>query len=109
MITKHTPGPWHIGHTSNTEEGKNEFIEIDSKKGSVARAWHPDAFDGTQKETEANARLIANAPKLLKKLNEARNIISNLLQESKLKESVKNEIRVHRNSIDETIKETNNL
>ena len=78
MKTKHTPGPWHVGHTSNTEEGKNEFIDIDSKKGSIARAWHPNVFSGTQKETEANAKLIAAAPELLEALKAIKDNIKEL-------------------------------
>lgn len=64
MTTKHTPGPW------STEVDRKKALEINIVSGNrpfVATAWpanHPD------KEQEANARLIAAAPDLLKALEE---------------------------------------
>jgi hypothetical protein len=58
MDTKHTPGPWH---TAGQEQ-----VQIRSEKHQIAKAW---CFAG--KTGQANARLIAAAPTMLKALQDA--------------------------------------
>lgn len=60
--TKHTPGPWTVGHVINPVQLRRP--KVFSKTG-------PEFFliDGPDEETaEANARLIAAAPDCLKAL-----------------------------------------
>ncbi len=55
--TKHTPGPWIAEHTSVRTEGEGSFRRI---------AY----MEGNNPADEANARLIACAPDLLKALSD---------------------------------------
>lgn len=59
LITKtnHTPGPWHVGYSHNQE--KSIFNESSSACVCIVEPLL------NQKETEANAKLIAAAPELL--------------------------------------------
>lgn len=54
--TKHTPGPWEVGEEGEILAGSSEFL--------VATAYHG------RPAQEANARLIAAAPELLKTVKE---------------------------------------
>ena len=72
-MTEHTPGPWRLmqhkpnlfsiiarGTNPNMEDGENVIAEVQPAYLPLS-ALHPD-------EIEANARLIAAAPKLLEAL-----------------------------------------
>ena len=71
MSTQHTPGPWAVGSKSGHIETANAW------RMSIAICYNKDSkADGVSKEEfEANARLIAAAPELLKALNECRRAI----------------------------------
>lgn len=64
MKTQHTPGPWSI-------EGRNKVnVKISDKSGFTcvhAQIWFPKQI----KQAQANARLVAAAPELLKACKEA--------------------------------------
>jgi hypothetical protein len=69
MSTKHTPGPWRV--TSNSWEVSTVY----STAGEVARCYiDSEVTEDTQDQwgpiKEANARLIASAPELLKALQD---------------------------------------
>lgn len=69
---KHTPGPWQVVDAGNPE--------IRSASGQcLADAWSYD-LDSTD-EALANARLIAQAPELLKALAEAQGVFQGLADE----------------------------
>lgn len=64
----HTPGPWHVWHTTNVttllESGRPERIVANCGVFSDGRE-----ADSGYEENEANARLIAAAPELLAALH----------------------------------------
>ena len=62
MSAKHTPGPWMPGCKSHGASCRHPAIMSDD--GQVAIA----AWQGSEAATDANARLIAAAPELLKAL-----------------------------------------
>ncbi len=65
-ITKHTPGPWSVGHvTVNTRERKWKDIFVPG--GHIARCYLDTAVGSQQ---AANIKLIAAAPELLAALRE---------------------------------------
>lgn len=65
--TKHTPGPWTIGRVEQGPDSKSIYIEaIDGYTAEIAQVWGHNS-DG---DLEANARLIAAAPKMLAALKE---------------------------------------
>ena len=85
-IMKHTKGKWRI---------KNK-INIKTINGKcIADIW---GFDVTEKEIEANAKLIASAPELLESLIELENIVS-LLVDFDGKSVYKDETKKARNTI----------
>ena len=70
---KHTPGPWKadipIAKRGSTPESKTIGIweDMDRSPGFIAEVW----FNTDMETQEANAALIAAAPKLLKALKAA--------------------------------------
>jgi hypothetical protein len=62
MSAKHTPGDWLVAYNRNTGRAK---LEVLGRNGQICVA----AELGDGPEAEANAKLIAAAPKLLKALN----------------------------------------
>lgn len=65
MSAKHTPGPWRVKRS----ESKPAFNVVGTKVGckyKIARC--PYISDDDKQEAEANAKLIAAAPELLKAL-----------------------------------------
>lgn len=68
QITKHTPGPWTIGHNYHEDVDDKNQIEIRcivntwDDTGLLATVFTPDS-----ERAIANARLIAAAPELLDK------------------------------------------
>ena len=79
MSAKHTPGPW-----TTTPSGEASFIPLRShhceKLGFCIGFVNYDINDGQGSIPEANARLIASAPDLLKVLRMARAKIAAELQ-----------------------------
>lgn len=70
MNTKHTPGPWMYAGAGAI---KRDYTAIGCTDGeTIASAWgHSNSgFFVSEKEKEANARLIAAAPELLEQLQE---------------------------------------
>jgi hypothetical protein len=67
METNHTPGPWKVGG--------GRYLPITAMvKGKSAQIGRAESFGQiSDEECEANARLIAAAPELLKALEEAHN------------------------------------
>lgn len=57
-MSKHTPGPWEAGDV----DGDDIYIWSEGQKQFVGLASYED---GTQREVQANAHLIAAAPELL--------------------------------------------
>lgn len=55
--TKHTPGPWFVSRNSN-------YVRAESSKG-----WNIATIEDQPPYKEANAKLMAAAPELLKALN----------------------------------------
>jgi len=72
MKAKHTPGPWrHVPHFQNGEHCATYYIGTPSSVGpeSISRCTavaSNSSFPLTAEETEANARLIAASPDLLR-------------------------------------------
>lgn len=77
----HTPGPWSVGHTRDTTERyQHTSFEVPVHVGAFGVNGGPGnalaivylggkgAIDGSREAVEANARLIAQAPELLKVL-----------------------------------------
>lgn len=72
MSTKHTPGPWRMSDcgkwsVSHDGYGATSYIGVKDQTGAVvaiAVAHDPEPFSSNP-DPEANARLIAAAPKLL--------------------------------------------
>jgi len=70
-MSEHTKGPWKVAtwhYPQASLEVDREKIIVQSDHDIIAqmlRLWHPDR---REKEMEANARLIANAPALLEAL-----------------------------------------
>ncbi len=62
MNTKHTPGPWVASRSANAAFTRHPAIISDT--GEVAMA----TWAGNERQTDANARLIAAAPELLSAL-----------------------------------------
>ena len=80
-MSNHTPGPWYVA-SFQTEDWR---INISSETGTVAAAYHlnDDPCD-PDKESEANAKLIAAAPELLKALEFYHGLIENLTQADRI-------------------------
>ena len=72
MTTKFTPGPWYVG--SGTYEGRNIYsvASVTDDEGFTYQPIVASAEDDGIKCWDANARLIAAAPDLLRYLKEAR-------------------------------------
>ena len=72
MTTKFTPGPWYVG--SGTYEGRNIYsvASVTDYEGFTYQPIVASAEDDGIKCWDANARLIAAAPDLLRLLKEAR-------------------------------------
>lgn len=64
---KHTPGPWKL-EIIHLSTGRNRHVRASSPSRGVAEVWGPDE----DKESDANARLIAAAPELLEALRDIR-------------------------------------
>jgi hypothetical protein len=62
-MSAHTPGPWKIIPSKTV-------LKYELKRANTSVAWHAP-------EHEANAKLIAAAPKLLEALQVARDVIVN--------------------------------
>lgn len=60
---KGTPGPWLLEQTT-IYALNNERVPVNRFTASVDRGWRDDGKRIGQQEVEANARLIAAAPKL---------------------------------------------
>lgn len=69
-MNKHTPGPWEIG-LRESAYAMERTIEADAINSGAPLAIIRG--DGSTKENEANARLIAAAPDMLEALKLARN------------------------------------
>ncbi len=63
VSTKHTPGPWDVGAARKTMVMARTKTVLIADCGNV-----PQNFGTSQGETEANARLIAQAPAMLEAL-----------------------------------------
>jgi len=64
-MSKHTPGPWEILRYCNVRDNDPDAVGVGSDMGIVADVWK----DGVMEEAgDANAKLIAAAPELLKML-----------------------------------------
>lgn len=74
---KHTPGPWEVLKDSRTGLEPRIFVRTVEKKLSIAASIGPN-MDGLHPENEANAKLIAAAPRLYTELVAADAIICNL-------------------------------
>ena len=72
MTTKFTPGPWYVG--SGTYEGRNIYsaASVTDDEGFTYQPVVASAEDDCIDCWDANARLIAAAPDLLRYLKEAR-------------------------------------
>lgn len=64
MSVPHSPGPWWIKRGLDC----NTVAVLDARRHYVVEDIRPDADDDPTQEREANARLIAAAPDLLKAL-----------------------------------------
>jgi hypothetical protein len=58
--TKFTPGPWMVG-----EKDRNDQTVVDGPHSTICTCFH-HCVKSLEREMEANARLIAAAPDLLK-------------------------------------------
>ena len=81
MSTKFTPGPWHANWTRLNGKAIG-FHVADETHGSIRPIC--EFYDGTEamppEEVEANARLIAAAPKLLEALQDCERVMSEELK-----------------------------
>ena len=69
---KHTKGKWEYSKVANFSDTLVSFINC----GEVAIAQtRTNTYNSTKEETEANARLIASAPDLLKACEETVNLL----------------------------------
>jgi hypothetical protein len=84
----HTPGPWTVGINSNT--GTPE-LEIYGRNGQCCVA----AELGNGPEAEANARLIATAPDLLKALRAILMDADELLKKARMTPQFRNGLEHH--------------
>lgn len=92
METKHTKGEWKIVSKSK----HRGWININSKKGIIARSFHGDMEPiVTVEEAEANVKLIAAAPDLL----EALQSIVGTLENEGVSWRYENEINLAKNAI----------
>ena len=67
MNAKHTPGPWAVGHEMNSERPGSVPV-VAMVRDSLGGKMHVAFVNGMAGEQEANARLIAAAPDLLRAL-----------------------------------------
>ena len=75
--TTHTPGPWEYTHNSNSAA---EFVEVTAANGDeIAHVYDSRMDDG-----EANARLMATAPRLLEALEDMTIIVGEMLADALL-------------------------
>lgn len=73
MTTQHTPGPWHVGCqndalfvTAGREPAlNNDHPWHDAPRVALCKVFGPSDDDCLPVDAEANARLMAAAPKLL--------------------------------------------
>ena len=74
-MNKHTKGPWEADFTWVNPGNNHHVLHVHKGAEIIAQLWLTDVYDGTfkmrQKATEANARLVAAAPLLLKACDEA--------------------------------------
>ena len=78
IMTEHTPGPWKYHARLSASENHHGFaISAPTHKPSQHRIRIGDVIpmDADGAEGEANARLIAAAPRLLEALQIARNVV----------------------------------
>jgi hypothetical protein len=80
MNTSHTPPPWRISRTGETEGSHPNRVQISGRSwgrfASVVVRMNGDNFDSP--EGSANARLIASAPDMLSALQTALACLENL-------------------------------
>lgn len=67
MNARHTPGPWVVQKSNGLHDGQHDFAIHATKAKVLAEAFGRDS-NGNIISAEANARLIAAAPDLLKAL-----------------------------------------
>ena len=80
IVSSHTQGPWHYALTV-VDNGDEYLTIIGTPNGNEDDLPHRGAFigkiTGKRERREANARLIASAPKLLEALEELRKELRN--------------------------------
>lgn len=72
METQHTPGPWRSEYTTNAPSPYRVMASERTKPVATIPERGNHAGDEFTEETQANALLIAAAPKLLEALENAR-------------------------------------
>lgn len=73
---KHTAGPWHINAGSTNDKRDHEIYSDIANRTYVAAVVHRNGIAGD--EVDANARLIAAAPELLKELDKMNTLLANI-------------------------------
>ena len=74
-MDKHTPGPWALGGKEGDGEGFDGYVYCNDRHGNAVAVCFGFEFRHstlTREEQLANARLIAEAPDLLKALEAAK-------------------------------------
>ena len=79
----HTPGPWVV----NAHHGFNEYIIGPGKCAHVGTVTMGDRYGG-RPHAEADARLFAAAPELLKQLKEARQYVAKVATDRQFDDSI---------------------
>lgn len=103
-MIRHTPGEWRV-----TRGAQGDPFSIEGPKGTVAhiktivtRSRDRASYVVAHEETEANARLIAEAPAMREKLHESAESLTDILrhyQEVSLSESARNNLILIRDDI----------
>lgn len=78
-MSEHTKGPWELGEFHYPDDGKIGRCEIRQDMGILAHVYLPAKNQTGFKEGQANARLIAAAPKTKKQRDKLVTTINNAL------------------------------
>lgn len=66
-MNKHTPGPWHVIERANGQ-AFSIGCQVQTKGNFITTRYIANVTDGATPQAEADARLIAAAPEMLKAL-----------------------------------------
>lgn len=107
MKTKHTQGNWNMMVGGFTKKGNiPNMIQIYSTNDDlemICKVYKDGLLHAREQDFEANAKLIASAPKLLEALNHTLELLYECEPPNHLIETYANAIANYKNLVDETI------